>query len=301
MLRFSDGRHGPIIVPLAEGFLKNEVHTHWYKNDKDSEYIGKPAGRLGMVSQTDITEMEYLASQFWPAREIERYKGWIIHFNDGITWRANSVLPIGPINDTRLEDAIEHIITYYCERRTPAAFKITEASKPDDLDETLEEMGFEKRMVTYVQTIPIQELSCVYPRVPVDIIKVDDASIDTLMYESGFDSPAVEARRGIIKRIEGEKGIGKVMIDGRLAGMGLGVVRADWLGLFSIRTLPDYQRRGVAWSISCALGMWGEDLGAKKAFLQAEAKNTPALALYESMGFQIVYSYWYRVLPYSNC
>jgi GNAT superfamily N-acetyltransferase len=249
-----------------------------------------------MVSRKDITELEYLASRCWPAREIERYRGWIIHWNDGITWRANSVLPIEPIGDIELEEAIEYIISFYDERKTPAAFKITEASEPEDLDDTLADMGFEKRMVTHVQTVLIDELSCVYLKVPVDIVKVTDDSIKTLMFESRFDNPTIEARRGIIKRVEGEKGIARVLIDGRIAGVGLGVVQDDWLGLFLIRTLPEYQRRGVAWSVSCALGMWGEDLGAKKAFLQVEAKNGPALTLYESMRFETMYTYWYRIL-----
>jgi len=249
-----------------------------------------------MVSLNDITEMEYIASCCWPAREIERYKGWIIHWNDGVTWRANSVLPIGSIDELQLEDAIEHVISFYEEKKTPPAFKLTKASMPEDLDETLSDMGFEKRMVTYFQTIHIDELSCVLPRVPVDIIKVNDDSISTLMFESGLDETAINVRKEIINRIEGEKGIARVMIDGRLAGVGLGVVQESWLGLFSIRTLPEYQRRGVAWSINCALGMWGEDLGAKNAFLQVEAKNMPALALYESMGFGTMYTYWYRIL-----
>jgi ribosomal protein S18 acetylase RimI-like enzyme len=249
-----------------------------------------------MVSRKDITELEYLASRCWPAREIERYRGWIIHFNDGVTWRANSVLPIGSIGDIELEEAIEYVISFYNEREEPTAFKITEASEPNDIDETLADMGFEKRMVTYVQTMKIDELSCIYPKVPVDIIKANDDSIKTLVFESGFDETTIEARKGIINRIEGEKGIARVMIDGRIAGVGLGVVQEDWLGLFSIRTLPEYQRRGVAWSASCALGMWGEDLGAKRAFLQVEVKNTPALSLYESMGFEIMYKYWYRIL-----
>jgi GNAT superfamily N-acetyltransferase len=249
-----------------------------------------------MVSSRDITELEYLASHCWPAREIERYKGWIIHWNDGITWRANSVLPIGPIDGVQLEEAIEYVISFYEERETPSAFKITEASMPEDIDETLADMGFERRMLTHVQIVPITKLSCIYPKVPVDILKVNDSSIDILMVESGFDENTIEVRRGIINRIEGEKGIAQVMIDGKLAGVGLGVVQESWLGLFSIRTLPEYQRRGVAWSISCALGMWGEDLGAKSAFLQVEAKNRPALMLYELMGFETLYTYWYRIL-----
>jgi len=223
-------------------------------------------------------------------------RGRIIHWNDGVTWRANSVLPIGSIDELQLEDAIEHVISFYEEKKTPPAFKLTKASMPEDLDETLSDMGFEKRMVTYFQTIHIDELSCVLPRVPVDIIKVNDDSISTLMFESGLDETAINVRKEIINRIEGEKGIARVMIDGRLAGVGLGVVQESWLGLFSIRTLPEYQRRGVAWSVNCALGMWGEDLGAKNAFLQVEAKNMPALALYESMGFGTMYTYWYRIL-----
>jgi GNAT superfamily N-acetyltransferase len=249
------------------------------------------------MSKTDITEMEYLSSRFWPAREILKYGGWIIHFNDGITWRANSVLPINPIDEIQLEEAIEYVIAYYSERKVCPAFKVTEASQPEDLDETLTEMGFEKRMITYVQRISIQELSCMSPKVAVDIVKVDDSSLDDLMHEAGFDIPAKEARREIIKRIDGEKGIGRVMIDGRLAGVGLGVVRENLLGLFSIRTMPEYQRHGVAGSISCALGIWAEDLGATNAFLQVEAKNANALALYDSMRFQTMYTYWYRVLP----
>ena len=134
-----------------------------------------------MVSHKDITDMEYLTSRFWPAREIERYMGWIINWNDSITWRANCVFPLESIEGIRLEDAIEYVIEFYNRRRTPPAFKITEASEPLDIDEVLADMGFEKRMMTYVQTISTSELSCQYPKLPVDIIKVNNDSISLLM------------------------------------------------------------------------------------------------------------------------
>ncbi|MHA2115884.1 MAG: GNAT family N-acetyltransferase, partial [Candidatus Thorarchaeota archaeon] len=44
------------------------------------------------------------------------------------------------------------------------------------------------------------------------------------------------------------------------------------------------------------LAQWGEDHGAEKAFLQVEETNTPALDLYKSMGFDTLYTYWYRIL-----
>ncbi|MGY5880384.1 MAG: GNAT family N-acetyltransferase [Candidatus Thorarchaeota archaeon] len=249
-----------------------------------------------MVTERSISDIEYLASHCWPAKEIERYHGWIIHWNDAVTWRANSVLPLSETPNTLLEDSIDHIIKFYNDRNTPPAFKITEESKPEELDETLDEMGFQTRMITHVQTNAIDDLTCLDPRVGVDLLRVSDESIDALFHRSKRDEFALEIRREIIHRIEGEKKIARVMIDGQIAGIGLGVVEEDLLGLFSVRTLPEYERRGVGWSISCALSIWGEENGASSAFLQVEADNKPALALYAAMGFETKYTYWYRIL-----
>ena len=44
-----------------------------------------------------------------------------------------------------------------------------------------------------------------------------------------------------------------------------------------------------------ALLHWGMEAGATSAYLQVRAQNTPALRLYESMGFKTAYGYHYRV------
>ena len=249
-----------------------------------------------MVSEKEIADLELLASHCWPAREIINYKGWIIHWNDGVTWRANSVLPNEWKSSVSVEQVVDYVIELYKEKNTLPAFKISPASQPKGLDELLEEKGFEQRMVTHVQTAPIEEISCLSPRLPVDLFKVTEESLDTLMHRSEREQEAIDVRREIITYIAGNKNIARVLMHGNIAGVGLGVVEDDWLGLFSIRTLPEHQRRGVAWSINCALAMWGEDLGAKHAFLQVEAENKPALGLYEAMGFKTMYTYWYRIL-----
>ncbi len=249
-----------------------------------------------MAEREAITNLEQIASRCWPAREVQNYYGWIINWCDGITWRANSVHPYGSIEDTKLEDAIEYVISFYEERNTRPAFKLTEASLPEDLDETLADMGFDKRMITHVQTVPIDELSCLDTRVAVDLLRVSEESIDTLFHQTSFDDDVKKTRRDIINRIPGEKKIARVKIDGQIAGVGLGVVEGEWLGLFSIRTMESYRRRGVGWSINCALSIWGEENGAQNIFLQVEKKNSPALALYEALDFQTMYTYHYRIL-----
>ena len=253
-----------------------------------------------MVSEREIAELELLASHCWPAREIVKYKGWIIHWNDGVTWRANSVLPNEWDSSVSVEQVLDYVIELYNEKNTPPAFKITPASQPKGLDKLLEEKGFEQRMITHVQTAPISTISCLTARLPVDLFKVTDDSLDTLMYKSKRGQLAIEVRREIIHHITGDKSIARVLMHGNIAGVGFGVVEGDWLGLFSIRTLPEFQRRGVAWSLNCALAMWGEDLGAQRVFVQVESLNELALALYESMGFETMYTYWYRILNNSK-
>lgn len=263
---------------------------------KCANILGGDDFNTTMVSEREIAELELLASHCWPAREIVKYKGWIIHWNDGVTWRANSVLPNEWETSVSVEQVVDYVVALYKEKNTLPAFKISPASQPKGLDELLEEKGFEQRMVTHVQIAAIEEISCLGPRVPVDLFKVTDDSLDILMHESPREKIAIEVRREIIHRIASDKNIARVLMHGNIAGVGLGVVEGEWLGFFSIRTLPEFQRRGIAWSISCALAMWGEDHGAKQVFLQVEAENEPALSLYETMGFKTMYTYWYRIL-----
>ncbi|TFF91560.1 GNAT family N-acetyltransferase, partial [Candidatus Thorarchaeota archaeon] len=109
-----------------------------------------------------------------------------------------------------------------------------------------------------------------------------------------YSEQAMETRLEIISRCTEDKGMATAFLDGEPAGVGLGVTDGDWLGLFSIITLPKLRRRGVAKSVSSGLASWGQSKGATRAFLQVETDNLPARKLYKEMGFQISYEYWYR-------
>ena len=48
-------------------------------------------------------------------------------------------------------------------------------------------------------------------------------------------------------------------------------------------------------ALCAALLRWGASRGADSAFLQVEAANTPAVRIYEMLGFRRRYHYWYRI------
>jgi GNAT superfamily N-acetyltransferase len=77
-------------------------------------------------------------------------------------------------------------------------------------------------------------------------------------------------------------------------GVCIGVVEADWLGLFSLTVAESARRRGIATMLVDALEDWAADLGATRVYLQAEADNSAALAFYAARGFHIAHSYHYR-------
>jgi predicted GNAT family acetyltransferase len=79
---------------------------------------------------------------------------------------------------------------------------------------------------------------------------------------------------------------------GALAAVGRGVVPDPrWLGLALVEVVPAQRRRGLATAIVGALARWAAGLGADRSYLQVEAHNDAAVALYARLGFTTHHTY----------
>ena len=76
---------------------------------------------------------------------------------------------------------------------------------------------------------------------------------------------------------------------------GIGVLESGYLGIFDLITNPMQRRRGYATAIIQGLLQWGIDKGAFFAYIQVVKANIPARNLYEKLGYEPMYEYWYRV------
>ncbi len=78
---------------------------------------------------------------------------------------------------------------------------------------------------------------------------------------------------------------------------GTACISRDWLSLHGMRTLPHAQGQGLGASLLAAFTGLARQRGISRAFLQVEADNAPALALYSRFGFTTAWTYHYWKAP----
>lgn len=241
-----------------------------------------------------VSRLEDIGSRSWQAKEIELLGGWQLRADEGITRRANSVLPLEPPG-VDIESAVKKCVTFYMTRGILPRFQVTAFSMPSGLDDYLKESGWTEGLVVDVQTAEIDGISAPKPDPDVELLdSPTDDWINAYLRASDHQDESPRIRQAIMMRSALPKRFAQLVIDNQVAGVGIGILCEEWVGLYSIATAPDFRKRKVATRISHALLDWGQRMNADHAYLQVEVDNNPALDLYRNLGFIHCYRYWYR-------
>jgi len=248
-----------------------------------------------------IRHLETLAANACPAAEVVQLDGWRLRAVDGVHRRANSVWPNENGGRKSLTEKLQAVEAFYATRRLPVRYQMCPAALPTDLDAVLMKRGYVVEARTNVQ---IADLAVVLERTRArrcDAVNVSHQFNDD-WYGAYYDSEAVNEkaareRRGILQRIVPLKGFAEVQYDGKPAALGMGVMEQGWVGIFAMATRPEFRRRGAATAVLYALAEWGQAQGAARMYLQVMEDNTPARALYAGIGFETLYTYYYRTAP----
>ncbi len=237
----------------------------------------------------DFARLERLLLAAWPARESETLHGWTLLTDGGVTGRANAVTPLK--FDGALGAAIIDVQKHYQSRNMRPTFRIARgACAPIDLPEALAARGWMPSTQTLVMAAPIGAALATLPESTGVTLGADyPDAVDAILRETSPTPAEYEERRGLAQRTPSPRAFA-------LAGdeaVGLCVIVEGKAGIFLMRTHPAQRRKGHARRILAALLRWARDNGATDAFLQVEASNTPAIALYGAAAFKTVYSYDY--------
>ncbi|WP_456788555.1 GNAT family N-acetyltransferase [Cellulomonas sp. P5_C5] len=246
-------------------------------------------------------------SATWPPARVVDVDGWRVGLSGGLTRRANSVLPLGtPPDVTATLDRVEEL---YAEQGQPSIVRVCRAS-PRGLDDLLALRDYEVMSRTDVL---VRELDGLEPRHgavrtaagPVRVAVADRPDDEWLeawsgskarLHATGAAAEADDASLRLARSVLG--GAPAVYLTATDATGLVGVIRAafaeDWVALSCLVVAPAARRRGLGRYLTERALDAGAQRGARRAFLQVEAENTAAGALYTALGFRPAERYVYR-------
>ena len=238
----------------------------------------------------DPRVLEPVAARAWRAANESAVGGWRLYASDGYSGRINACWPI-EAPDCRLDEALDHTEAWYAARGLKSIFKVVEAAaEPPGLIEALAARGYQPHTETLMMVGPLLG----EPDPEVLIADGADAAFEDVFIAAGTGGP-LDARERLdaLARIVPPRGFARMEIAGAPAAIGACAVEGRWVGVFGMRTAPDHRRKGLARRLFGALTAFGRGAGAEQGYLQVEADNAPAIALYAAAGFEEAYRYRY--------
>jgi N-acetylglutamate synthase len=241
-----------------------------------------------------IKKIEELSMNAWPSLQTNIYDGWIIRYANGYTKRANSINPLYN-SEENLRKKIKYCEKLFINKGLPIVFKLTQQSKPNDLDNELAKKGYKKIDLTSVQLLDLNKFNDV---------KDDKFIFDTDLTDNWLQvfcefSNIKEKERLTLKKMLINSSVNnyyfKLIKDGNIIACGLGVKENIYFGLFDIIVDEKLRGKGYGAKLLHEMLSFAKRNLAQKAYLQVVSNNTPARKLYEKIGFKEIYKYWYRV------
>jgi N-acetylglutamate synthase len=237
--------------------------------------------------------LESAAFAAWPSALSTDLHGWQLRLDSGYTKRANSLNATahsGPLSDAEM-DSIE---ARFRERGLTPTVRLTSFSSAPEADAMLARRGYRHCDPSLVMT---RSLSAAEGEAPeAETLEGAEPWLAAFQRIAGQSSADQAAHLEILRRIVHPAAWAAHAVAGSPRSCGLGVLVDQHLGLFDIATHANHQRQGHAQQLCRGLLAWGRRRGARTAFLQVVAANDAAIRLYEKIGFEIAYRYWYRVL-----
>ena len=220
-----------------------------------------------------------------PLRTVVTDDGWRVGLSDGFTRRANSALPLGHPAD--LAAAVGRVEAVYDGAGLPPIFRVGTGA-PAGLADELAGRGYAERALTDVLVRAVPEPAGEQVRAHV-ADEPDDVWLRAYLgVKQGADADLARAvLTGAPARYL------TVMREGEPVGTLRVACAEQWAGLSCLAVAPGVRRTGLGGALTRhGLALAHED-GARRAFLQVEAANTGAAALYAELGFVLADGYRY--------
>ncbi|MGW6401120.1 GNAT family N-acetyltransferase [Streptomyces sp. NPDC055134] len=252
-----------------------------------------PARRRGPAASYE--ELARASARAWQPVESERLGGWELRAADGFTRRANSVLPLGDPG-LPLDEALTRVRAWYERRGLPAYIQTATGAEGTQelLCAELEARGWVREVSAEMWVGGLAPVADgVDPGDRVGLTREPGEAWLGRYQRKGASEVALKVLTTgpsvWFATVPGDGGepdaIGRCVVDGR------------WAGFAAVEVAPSRRREGLASAVMTALARRALEEGASAAWLQVEAENEGARALYGRLGFAAHHAYHHYRAP----
>jgi ribosomal protein S18 acetylase RimI-like enzyme len=225
--------------------------------------------------------------------------GWLVRFSPGKAQRARC---INAVADGRgsLSEKLASCQAVYRAAGLRLLFRITPFSQPSGLDGWLAQRGYQRFGDTHVMvcsSLPRQ----VEEAAPEGFF-IEDVESEAYAHIVGeFRGTPLAGRLAHAERLRHSPvpyhGLVLRAADGQVLACGQYAIEGDLVGLYDVFTAAQSRGKGLSRWLCAQLLVHAREQGARIGYLQVDAGNQAARAVYRRLGFVDGYQYHYRALP----
>jgi len=220
-------------------------------------------------------------------------EAWLLPMDPGTVGRARSAVPLHhEAPRTAPQRLLERIESRYAARGLPAQLRLADLPCFDELAATLAGRGYLAAKPTLTQVGRLDALRALGAGEPAKVQAEPDAGWTGVFLGPGFDPVDGACRVQALTRARGNL-FASVRENGVTVAAGAVSLGHGWAGVHGMRTEQSARGRGLAGRVLAGLAQAALDRGFERVFLQVEAGNAAALALYRRAGFQPAWTYRY--------
>lgn len=222
--------------------------------------------------------------------------GWMLRLSPGKAKRARCINALA-VGRLPLDELLQRSAAAFEQAGLPMIVRITPFTQPPTLDATLAALGFHAFDASHVMVrATLDDLPAA--RLPAGCV-IDEPG-------HGLFTDAVGRLRGspLAQRQSHAERLRAAPVpytgvllrrDGELLGCAQTAREDDLVGLYDVFIAPPARNAGLAGALCLELLRRARAGGARTAYLQVEADNAAARAVYARLGFRDAYAYHYRV------
>lgn len=261
------------------------------------------------VDLAEIRRLETLGRASWPSLEVAHVGGWSVGMSGRYTRRANCVAAETEVAtssaDLSIDQRIEAIERLCRARSMAAVFKLTDAARPTDLDSRLARRGYGTDGETLTSTLDVDAVlveSAATSAPRGTMLEVAEARAPEGWFEASMTLSRVPGVCGadyaaLLERCRSTQSavlFGQAERAGEIVCVAMASVIGEIVSFVQVATAESARGDRLADSVIRQLLFAARERGAKVGLLSVEAENLSARRLYERLGFEERYRYWYR-------